>query len=71
MQIKASMRYYFAFRKMAIIRKTDNKSSEDIVGGDAMTLEKSLSVLGAEPSIDLVCDPEIPIPDTDPPKWKS
>lgn len=48
MQIKASMRYYFAFRKMTIIRKTDNKSSEDIVGGDAMTLEKSLSVLGAE-----------------------
>ena len=49
MQIKASMRYYFAFRKMAIIRKTDNNSSsEDVVGGDAMTLERGLSVLGAK-----------------------
>lgn len=48
MQIKASMRYYFAFRKMAIIRKTDNNGSKDVVGGDAMTLERSLSVLGAK-----------------------
>lgn len=48
MQSQASMRYYFAFRRMAIIRKTDNKSKEDIVGRDAMILKRSLSVLVAK-----------------------